>query len=310
MTKHESFWSSSILLVVLLALMSGCRRSGQQSVGVVLTTLSNPYFVSMGNAAKAEAAQFPTMRLSVQAPEQAVDVSKQIEIVDNLVSQKVGAICLVPADSTAVIPVIKRANQAGVPIIILDADINEKVATQDGAHVAAFIGSDNVAGGRLAGDFIKQHLPGGGEVAILEGVSGVDAAEQRKAGFLDSIRQQPSITVVASQPADWDRERALNLTQNLLQAHPHLSAIFGANDEMALGAVKALQDAGRTGKVLIVGFDATKDGVAAIKRGEMSASVAQMPEEVGKLCGSMANDLINHGSIPPITRIPVKLVTK
>jgi ribose transport system substrate-binding protein len=311
MTKNRLVIYSAALLIIVLSLVRfGCKRSEQHNVGFVVTTLSNPYFVSMSDSAKAEAQKLPAMRLIVQAPEQAVDVSKQIEIIDNLISQKPAAICLVPADSKAVIPAILRANKAGVPVLILDADIDEPLAQAKGAHIATFIGSDNVAGGRLAGDFVKQHLPSGGEVAILEGVSGVDAAEQRKAGFLESIRQQPSLKVVASQPADWDREKALNLFQNILQGHPHIAAVFAANDEMALGAVKAIQAAGKSQQILVVGFDATKDGVTAVNNGDMSATVAQMPDEVGRLGVEMAYKIINNESIPPVIRIPVRLITK
>jgi ribose transport system substrate-binding protein len=305
--KQVTHWSHGLLLVAVTLLQTGCKHTQQATVGLVVTTLSNPYFVTMANAAKAEDEKSPALRLVVQAPDQAVDVSKQIGMIDDLIAQKPAAICLVPADSKAVIPSILRANEANIPVLILDADIDEGLAKAKGAHIASFIGSDNVAGGGLAGDYIKQHLPAGGEVAVLEGVSGVDAAEQRRAGFLKSIQQQPSIRIVASQPADWDREKALNIFQSILQGHPNIAAVFAANDEMALGAIKAIQAAGKTGKIIVVGFDATKDGLAAVKDGQMSATVAQQPDEEGKMCVDMAEDLINHKTIAINTRIPVKL---
>lgn len=288
----------------------GCHRQQGVRIGFVVTTLSNPYFVTMVNGAKTEAAKTPGVQLLVQAPDQAVQVGQQIDDIDNLIAQHVNVLCIVPADSKGVIPAIAKANQANIPVLILDNKIDSAAALAAGVHTITYIGSDNFAGGKLAGQFMVKELPNGGNVAILEGVSGVDAAIQRKAGFLSAIAATPNIKVVASQPADWDQEKALNLTQNILQAHPNLKGIFASNDEMALGAVQAVQSSHKDHQIVIIGYDAIAASLAAIRSGGMDATVAQMPDQVGQFGAKYALEVVNGHSIA--TNIPtgVKLITR
>lgn len=288
----------------------GCHRQQGVRIGFVVTTLSNPYFVTMVNGAKAEAAKTPGVQLLVQAPDQAVQVGQQIDDIDNLIAQHVNVLCIVPADSKGVIPAIAKANQANIPVLILDNKIDSAAAQAAGVHTITYIGSDNFAGGQLAGQFMVKELPNGGNVAILEGVSGVDAAIQRKAGFLSAIAATPNIKVVASQPADWDQEKALNLTQNILQAHSSLKGIFASNDEMALGAVQAVQSAHKGSHIVIIGFDAIAASLVAIRKGDMDATVAQMPDQVGQFGVKYALEVLSGQSIA--TNIPtgVRLITR
>jgi ribose transport system substrate-binding protein len=286
-----------------------CRRQQGIRIGFVVTTLSNPYFVTMVNAAKAEVAKTPGAQLIVQAPDQAVQVSQQIDDVDNLIAQHVNALCIVPADSKGILPAITKANQAGIPVLILDNKIDADLAAKEGVHTVTYIGSDNFVGGKMAGEYMISKLPKGGDVAILEGVSGVDAAIQRKAGFLAALASAPKLHVVASQPADWDREKALNIFQNMLQAHPNIKGVFGSNDEMALGALQAIHTAGRDHKIVIVGYDAIQDSLNAIRKGDMDATIAQLPAEVGELGVKNAIQVVNHQAVPPVIPTEVKLVT-
>jgi ABC-type sugar transport system substrate-binding protein len=137
----------------------------------------------------------------------------------------------------------------------------------------------------------------------------VDAAIQRKAGFLAALASAPKLHVVASQPADWDREKALNIFQNMLQAHPNIKGVFGSNDEMALGALQAIHTAGRDHKIVIVGYDAIQDSLNAIRKGDMDATIAQLPAEVGELGVKNAIQVVNHQAVPPVIPTEVKLVT-
>src|ERR1700722_9895596 len=157
------------LLLIALAIASGCQRPQIQKIGFVVTTMSNPYFVTMTNAARTEIQNDTGFELVVQAPETAVDVARQLDLVDNLIAQKVSAICIVPADSKGILPAIAKANAANIPVLILDNKIDKDEASKQHVQTLAFVGSDNFAGGKLAGDFVVKKLAGGGEVAILEG---------------------------------------------------------------------------------------------------------------------------------------------
>jgi ribose transport system substrate-binding protein len=301
---------TSVLLALALAtLLNYCSRDRNRKIGFVVTTLSNPYFVTMTEAAKGEIKGDSGFELVIQAPEQAVNVARQVDIVENLISQRVNALAIVPADSKGIIPAIAKANAANIPVLILDNKIDKAAAAQAGVHTVTFIGSDNVAGGRLAGEYMIKKLPQGGDVAILEGVSGVDAAIDRKAGFLAALSSDPRLKVVASQPADWDREKGLNIFQNILQAHPNIKGVFACNDEMALGAIQAIRAAGKEGQIVVIGFDAIKDALDAIRKGEMDATVQQLPGEVGRLGVKYAVEVVNHQAVPPVIPTEVKLIT-
>jgi ribose transport system substrate-binding protein len=263
----------------------------------------------MTNAAKLEASKHQGLELLVQAPERATDNEQQIQLIENMITQRVSAICVVPADSKSVVAAIVKANRANIPVLVLDNKVDEETARRAGATIVSFIGSDNFRGGQLAGKFIGDRLNGKGSVAILEGVSGVEAGIQRKAGFLDAIKQYPNIKVVASQPADWDREKGLNVTQSILTANPRLDAIFACNDEMALGAVRASKT-GNGNKPVIVGFDAINDALAAVRSGEMAATVAQLPAEVGRIGVATAIEKLQGKNVPTLVPTEVKLISQ
>jgi ribose transport system substrate-binding protein len=263
----------------------------------------------MTDGARTEIKNYPGFELIVQAPDNAVDVARQVDLVENLIAQRVDALAIVPADSKGIIPAIVKANAANIPVLILDNKIDKTLAGKAGVHTVTFIGSDNVAGGRLAGEYMIKSLPKGGEVAILEGVSGVDAAIDRKAGFMAALSSASQLRVVASQPADWDREKGLNIFQNILQAHTKVKAVFACNDEMALGALQAIHGAGKDRKIVVVGFDAIKDALDAIRRGDMNATVEQLPAEVGRLGVKSSIDVIEGKAVPSAVPTEVKLIT-
>jgi ribose transport system substrate-binding protein len=295
-------------LALAFCLTTGCQRGAKQRIGMVVTTLGNPYFVDMTNAAKLEAQKHSDVTLIVQAPNAATDADRQLQIVEDLIAQHVQALCVVPADSKGIIRAIAMANKANIPFFVLDNKVDDKVAAAAGVTITSFIGSNNYLGGQLAGQFMGKALNGKGTVAILEGVTGVEAAVQRKAGFLDAMKAFPGIQLVASQPADFDREKGLNVTQSILEVNPKLNGLFASNDEMALGAVQAIK--GKAGKrPIIVGFDATRDGLAAIKAGDMDATIAQLPAEVGRLGVATAIDKIQGKDVPAVIPINVRLVT-
>ena len=302
------------IVVTLTLSATGCANNGTDQdstkrIGYVVTTLSNPYFVDMTEAAADEATNYENVEVVIQSPDQAVDIEDQIQIIENLVTQGVDAICVVPADSRSIVSAVARANTAGIPVLIIDNRMDEGLAAERSVRAETFIGSNNYEGGFIAGEHIAGRINQAGEVAVLEGVSGVDAAIQRKSGFADAIGQYPNIEIVASQTANWSREQGLNVFQNMLQSHPEIDALFASNDEMALGAIQAIREEGREGEIIVVGFDATDDGLDAVEGGRMEGSVAQLPALMGRLAVQKAISLLEGASIEAEIPIPVQLIT-
>ncbi|MGB5896185.1 MAG: sugar ABC transporter substrate-binding protein, partial [Ignavibacteriaceae bacterium] len=248
--------------------------------------------------------------LIVQAAEREVDVEKQMQIIENLIQRKVDAICVTPSGSKEIIPAILKANDAGIHVLVVDTRIDAVALRESGGYVATFIGSDNFEGGKIAGQHIIQMLNGNGKVAILEGIPGHETGDARLAGFHEVIDQEPGIEIVASLTANWERDQGYNVFQNILQANPDVQALFACSDMMALGAIEAIAAAGKTGEIIVVGFDAVKDGRDAIFNGTMNASIAQHPSEMGKLAVEYAYKVINGESIPSEIPVRIELITK
>jgi len=301
-----------ILILTSLLCFERCRRSeevGKPTIAVIMKTLNNPFFIDMQEGAASEAKKLG-IGLIVQAAEREVDVEKQMQIVENLIQRKVSAICIAPSGSKEIVPAILKANAAKIPVLIIDTRADEKALAESGATTLAFIGSDNKEGGRIAGEYIAGRLGGKGNVAILEGIPGHETGDARLSGFHQALERFKGITIVASQTANWERDQGFNVFQNILQAHPDVQAVFACNDMMALGAVEAISSAQKKNKILVVGFDAIKDSRAAILNGDMHASIAQYPEEMGRLAVAYAYKAINGETIPTDIPVRIELITK
>jgi ribose/xylose/arabinose/galactoside ABC-type transport system permease subunit/ABC-type sugar transport system substrate-binding protein len=300
--------SAVVLVVVAIGFRSTFKAPTQArrlTIAFVPKALNSPFWAEMQQATEREAAA-QGVRLVSLAADRETDVERQYQIIENLIQQKVDAILLAPAGSKELVPAIRKANDAGIPILILDTRIDEAAAYSMGAKVLTFIGSDNFEGGAVAGRYLARTLGGKGNVAIIEGISGHETADRRRLGFLKGVEDHPGIRVVASQTADWERARAYTVAENLLQAHPDLDAIFAANDEMALGALEAVAAARRLGRVGVVGFDAIPDALVNIRSGRLLGSVAQFPGEMGRLGVRHAVALLRNGTTPPreiLTRV-------
>jgi len=281
----------------------------KEKIAYIVPTLANPFFVDMTTSAREAMKKHPEADIVVQAPPDFTNVDQQVALIENAVTLKVKVICLVAADSKAVIPALKKAQNTKIPVLLVDNTVDPDTAKKANLVVAGHVGSDNILGGKLAGEFIGKALQGRGQVAMLEGVLGSDVANARKRGFTEALEKFPGIRLVASQTANYSREQGLNVFQNILIANPNLDAVFAANDEMALGAVKALQESKTSKKILIVGFDATADGLAAVKRGEMAATVQQQPKEMGRIAIDLAMQLMQGKTVPADTMVPVKLIS-
>ena len=310
--RYRKVVLTGVSAVVLLAVALGFRTSSSApskaktfTVAFVPKALNSPFWAAMQEAAEREATSLGVHLVSLAADRE-TDVERQYQIIENLIQQQVDAILLSPAGSKELVPAIRKANDAGIPVLLLDTRIDQAAAESVGARVLTYIGSDNFAGGAVAGRYLATALSGKGKVAIIEGISGHETADQRRLGFLRGIETNPSIEVVASQTANWERARAYTVAENLLQAHADLAAIFAANDEMALGALEAVAAAHRLADVQIIGFDAIPDALANISAGRLLGSVAQFPGEMGRLGVRYAVELLRDGKQPPeevLTRV-------
>ena len=174
----------------------------------------------------------------------------------------------------------------------------------------SFVGSDNYRGGQLIGEYLVKTSGGNAKVAILEGIPGHDTGDQRVRGFRDAIKSTPGVEVLASQTANWERDQGFTVFQNMLQANPTIDSVFACNDMMALGAIEAIAAAGKTGKIRVLGFDAVDDARKAIEAGTMLATVAQYPDEMGRVAVEAAVKAIRGETVAPETSVRIGLVTK
>jgi len=272
---------------------------GASTIGLALSTLNNPFFVTLRDGVQSKAS---SLGLQVQVADGQDTLSTQLGQIEDFITKKVGVIIVNPVDSDGIVPAVQKANQANIPVIAVDRAAN-------GGTLASFIASDNVQGGKIAGDQLVK-LVQSGNVIQLEGVPGTSAARDRGQGFMQAIQGQSAVKVVASQPANFDRATALNVAQNILQAHPDIKGVFAQNDEMALGAVQAIDAAGKGGQITVVGFDAIPDALMAIEQGKMAATIAQQPKVMGETAAQTAKDLLGGKQPPKDQPIEVKLVTK
>jgi ribose transport system substrate-binding protein len=305
-----------VACVVLASLfMSACNRgettteSARPTVAVVLKTMNHPFFVDMSRGAQ-EAADRLGVTLQVQAAEREIDVEKQMQIVENLIQTGIKALAITPSGSREIVSALVKANQANVPVVVVDTRVDPKAAADANLRTETFVGSDNYDGGRIAGDFLVKESGGKARVAVLEGIPGHETGDSRMRGFRDAVKASAGITIVASQPANWERDQGFTVFQNMLQAHPDIDSVFACSDLMALGAIEAIAAAGKTGKIRVIGFDALDDAKKAIAAGTMAASVAQFPYEMGKVAVESAVKVMRGEKVERDIKVPLELVTK
>ncbi|MFF1353736.1 substrate-binding domain-containing protein [Streptomyces sp. NPDC058297] len=293
-----------IAAVVAAAIIGGISlwnngSSGKSAkLGLSVSTLNNPFFVQMKAGAQAEAKK-EGIKLTVTDAQN--DASQQANQLQNFTSEGMSAVIVNPVDSDAVGPAVRGANKADIPVVAADRGVNK-------AKTATLVASDNVAGGRQAAKTLADKLGGSGKIVILQGTAGTSASRERGQGFAEGIKAYPGIKVVAKQPADFDRTKGLDVMTNMLQANAGVDGVFAENDEMALGAVKALgSKAGKS--VAVVGFDGTPDGLKAVEAGTLYASVAQQPKELGRIAVQNAVRAAKDKKVEEMVKVPVKVVT-
>lgn len=300
----------AILLVVLTACSTdapGSEDSGEAegetgndnvTIGFSVSTLNNPFFVSLteGTEAAAEEAGYDITTSDAQD-----DPSKQLNDIQDLLQQDIDVLIVNPVDSEAIVSAVESANNADIPVITVDR-------SSEGGDVVAHIASDNVAGGEMAGEFIVEQLGEEGNIVELEGIPGASATRERGEGFHNIVDEIDGLEVVATQTANFDRTEGLSVMENIIQGTDNIDAVFAHNDEMALGAVEALEAKGMLEDIIVVGFDATDDAVTAVEDGRMEATIAQLPELLGETALEAAGKVVNGESLEEFVPVELELV--
>ena len=267
---------------------------GTGSIGLAISTMNNPFFVTLSEGAEAKAKELGITLITADAGD---DTAKQASDIEDLVSKGIKVLIVNPVDSDAVAPAVETAVSKGVKVVSVDRVVN-------GVDVDCAIASDNVAGARAAAEYLVELAGEGAKTVELEGTNGASATIDRGAGFHEVA--DTKLEVAASQTANFNRAEGMTVMENLLQAHPDVKCVFAHNDEMALGAVEAV-----SGKdILVAGFDATDDAVDAVREGRMAATVAQQPDLMGASAVETAQKLMAGESVDKEIPVEVALITK
>ncbi|MGE7762011.1 ribose ABC transporter substrate-binding protein RbsB [Peribacillus sp. NPDC097895] len=300
----------SIIMVLSLMVLAACsmdsglkddKKEKKDSmkdvkVGVSISTLNNPFFVSLKDGIEKEAKEKGMKVTVVDAQD---DTAKQISGIEDLILQNVDVLLVNPTDSAAISSAVQSANEAGIPVITIDRSSDE-------GDIETFIASDNVAGGEMAAEYLVKELGEKAKVVELEGVSGASATRERGEGFHNIADKQ--LDVLTSQTAEFDRTKGLNVMENILQGNKDIQAVFAHNDEMALGAIEAIKAAGKD--IIVVGFDGNDDALKAVENGELKATVAQQPALIGEEAVNAAEKILKGDKVDDTISVPLKLVTK
>lgn len=267
---------------------------GEFKIGFSISTLNNPFFVTLNEGAKAKAKELGVSLTVIDAQDNA---AKQASDVEDLIQQGVNLIMINPTDSEAVVAAVESANNAGIPVITVDRNA-------EGGEVVSHIASDNAAGGELAAEYLVELIGEGAKVAELEGISGSSAARDRGAGFNKIATEK--LDVIAKQTANFNRAEGLTVMENILQGNPTIKGVFAHNDEMALGALEAVKVFGKD--VVVIGFDATDDAVKAVEEGKLAATIAQKPDLIGQTAIETAVQSLKGESVDASIPIELELV--
>lgn len=288
---------TTLASALMLSLAVSGTALAKETIALAVSTLDNPFFVTLKDGAQKKADELGYKLVVLDSQN---DPAKELANVEDLTVRGVKVLLINPTDSEAVVNAVKMANRNKIPVITLDRGA---VAGDVVSHIA----SDNVAGGKMAGDFIAEKLGAEAKVIQLEGIAGTSAARERGEGFKQAIDAH-KFDVLASQPADFDRTKGLNVMENLLASKGDVKAVFAQNDEMALGALRAINAANK--KVLVVGFDGTDDGVKAVQTGKMAATIAQQPDLIGALGVVTADKVLKGEKVEAKIPVDLKVIHK
>ncbi|WP_373818651.1 ribose ABC transporter substrate-binding protein RbsB [Glaesserella sp.] len=284
-------------LAIALGLAFSTSAMAKETIALAISTLDNPFFVTLKEGAEKKANELGYNLVVLDSQN---DPAKELSNVEDVTVRGAKVLLINPTDSEAVGTAVAVANKKNIPVITLDRGANK-------GNVVSHIASDNVAGGKMAGDFIAEKVGKNAKVIQLEGIAGTSAARERGEGFKQAVEAN-QFELLASQPADFDRTKGLNVMENLLASHGSAKAVFAQNDEMALGALRAIKASDKN--ILVVGFDGTDDAVKAVNGGQLAATIAQQPEKIGELGIEAADKVLKGEKVDAQIPVPLKVVTK
>ena len=298
---NKKIFSVGLMLMMLMTSFIGCGRDNKPKIGMVLSTLNNPFFVNMKDGAEKEAEKLGYDLVVLDSQN---DPAKERANVEDLVQLGVIALLINPTDSDAVIKTVEVANKSNIPVITLDRQAN-------GGKITSHIASDNIKGGEMAAEYVLDKFKdekGPINVVEIQGIPGASATRDRGEGFHNIMDKNNKFNFVSIQAADFDRQKGLQVMENIIQANPNIQVVFAHNDEMALGAVKAIKVSGIN--ALVIGFDGNDDAKDSIDANEMTATIAQQPDLIGALGVELANKIYNGESIKDKIAADLKVYTK
>lgn len=309
--RHHIRRVAAVFLVGLSLIAAACSRpaenntepaaaSGKRTAVLIMSTLNNPFFVSVKNGAEAQA-KANGIELDVQNANNSDATA--LNLATTAVTKQPGILILDPVGSQSGTAGVNAANQAGIPVMAFDRK-------PDGGNLETFVGYDAIQAGRNAADALAKGLGEKGKIVEIQGILGTNVAQDRSKGFREQIAKYPGITTVATQAADFDRGKALNVMTNVLQAHPDINGVYAANDEMAMGVLAALKARNLADKVVLVGNDGIADALAAVNAGEMYATNAESPYALGQRVVELATSILDGKPVEADTKLQGELVTK
>ena len=302
--------------IAMLVFITGCGPTDEASspdddrpvVALIMKSLANEFFVTMAMGARDHNTEHAdSYELIVNGIRNETDLAQQVELVDQMIASGVDAIVIAPADSKALVPAIARAVAAGIVVVNIDNRLDDSVLVEYGLDIP-FVGPDNFEGARMVGAYLADRMESGQAVAVLEGVPTAYNSQQRTAGFLQAM-EDAGIEVVAQQSAQWDQTIAITVASGILVQHPDLSAILAANDNMALGAVAAITQAGKRGEITVVGFDNISAMGELLRDGSVLATADQHADLLAVYGIEYALQAISTGVELIDRATPVDLVT-
>ncbi|MCD8349066.1 MAG: sugar ABC transporter substrate-binding protein [Planctomycetaceae bacterium] len=297
------------ILALVVFLLPVSVFAGQYKIGYVSKNLNDDFMISLKEGAEEHAAKLG-VELYYMTANNNTDIEKQIQLADDMITLGVDALILVPMEPASLIPTIIKANEADIPVILVNDPIDDEAAKEQGATYVTYVGTDNVMGGKVAAEYVKKNYPNSAKVALIGGVAGQTTSDQRLDGFKLGIKDQPNIEVVAEQPTDWSRDQGFNVMQNMLTANPHIDLVFGASDVMIMGASEAIIQADMQDKIKALGFDGSAEALEMVKNGDMLGTVAQYPTIMSSTALDAAIDTLNGKTVPNPIYTHLEVLTK
>jgi len=277
------------------------KPSKTYKIGCVEKTLINEHWQEMKKGYE-DAAKRLGVVVEVAAVQSEQELVRQLDLAESMLQKDFDALCVSPLTSSNMVPALKKAVERGIPVINVDDSRVTEIP------VTCFVGADHKLMGVYAAEYFGEHI--NGKVALIEGMPGSPASQQRVEGFTETIKKYPNLELVSTQPGNWDRMQAMNAAENILQVHPDLKAFYACNDTMALGVAEAVINAGKEGQIMVIGTDGVPDAITSIREGKMTGTIAAFPYRMGEIAIEVALRILEGQKVPPVVISPMVLITK